>query len=89
MWEALLTNPVFIVFAFLTVTSVVTSISFAWRKVKQTEIEAQLKTEMIQRGMSADDIKKVIEASPSNPCRRGLVGGLKDVSPLHPKVDSR
>jgi hypothetical protein len=60
-----LNNPVFLVFAFLTITGVVASLAHAWQKVKESEVEAQLKNEMIQRGMSADDIKKVIEASPA------------------------
>jgi hypothetical protein len=33
------------------------------KAVKLAEIEAHLKQEMLQRGMSADDIKKVIEAT--------------------------
>ncbi len=33
------------------------------KAVKLAEIEAHLKQDMLQRGMSADDIKKVIEAT--------------------------
>jgi surface antigen len=33
------------------------------KTVKLAEIEAGLKQDMLQRGMSADDIKKVIEAT--------------------------
>jgi hypothetical protein len=58
-----LTNPVFIIFASLTITSVVSTLAVQWRKVRQAEMEAALKQEMIQRGMSADDIQKVMEAS--------------------------
>jgi hypothetical protein len=34
-----------------------------WRKVRQAELEASLKHEMITRGMSAADIKVVLESS--------------------------
>lgn len=33
-------------------------------RVRRAEIEASLKMEMLQRGMSAEDIKMVIEAMP-------------------------
>jgi hypothetical protein len=64
MWE-LLNNPLFLVFGFLTITGVVGTLSHAWRKVRQTEIEAQLKSDMVQRGMTAEDIQKVMAAGPS------------------------
>jgi hypothetical protein len=35
-----------------------------WITVRQAELEATLKQDMLQRGMSADEIKIVIEASP-------------------------
>jgi hypothetical protein len=40
-----------------------------WRRIEQARIEAALKQEMLLRGMSADDIVRVIEASQikSNP----------------------
>ena len=81
MWETLLNNPIFLVFAFLTITGIVASLSHAWRKVKQAEIEAQLKSEMIQRGMSAEEIKKVIEASSARAVRRALAE--------HPEEEAR
>ena len=56
-------NPVFFVFAWLTITTVVSSVAHYWHKVRKAELEASLKQEMIQRGMSADEIKQVIEAS--------------------------
>ena len=34
-----------------------------WRKIEQRRMEAGLKQEMLQRGMSADEIVRVIEAS--------------------------
>ncbi len=59
-------NPVFFVFAWLTITTVVSSVAHYWHKVRKAELEAALKQEMIQRGMSADEIKQVIEASTGN-----------------------
>ncbi len=38
-------------------------------RVRKAEIEASLKMEMIQRGMSAEEIKMVIEAMPRKSCK--------------------
>ena len=35
----------------------------AWQKTRQAEIEATLKRDMLDRGMSAEDIERVISAS--------------------------
>ena len=59
----LLSEPLFIIFSFMTITGVVSTISYYWSKVRRAEIEAALKQEMIQRGMSADEIEKVLAAS--------------------------
>jgi hypothetical protein len=37
--------------------------------VRKAEIEAGLKLEMLQRGMSAEEIKMVIEATPRKNCK--------------------
>ena len=63
-------NPVFFVFAFLTITTVVSSVGYYWHKLRKAELEASLKQEMIQRGMSADEIKQVIEASKGSGTKR-------------------
>jgi hypothetical protein len=39
-------------------------------RVRKAEIEAGLKMEMIQRGMSAEEIKMVVEAMPRKNCKR-------------------
>ena len=59
----LLHNPIFLVFAFLTLSAVVGTLANSWTKVRRAEIEAALKHDMIERGMSAEDIQKVLEAS--------------------------
>lgn len=61
--ETYFNNPVFLVFAFLTVTGVVSTIAMYWHKSRRDELEAALKQEMIQRGMSADEIVKVLKGS--------------------------
>jgi len=55
-----------------------------WRSVRQAEFEAVLKEQMIQRGMSAQEIVRVVQASPeptdlcpeprSTPSRHSPVG---------------
>jgi hypothetical protein len=42
---------------------------FQWRKIEQRRMEAALKQEMLERGMSADEIVRVIEASQIKPER--------------------
>jgi hypothetical protein len=61
--ERLLTDPLFLVFSWLTLTSVVGSVGYYWSKARRDDQEAALKQEMLQRGMSADDIVKIIQAS--------------------------
>jgi hypothetical protein len=39
-------------------------------RVRKTEIDASLKMEMLQRGMSAEEIKMVIEATPGKNWKR-------------------
>jgi hypothetical protein len=38
-------------------------------RVRKAEIEASLKMEMLQRGMSAEEIKMVVEATPRKSCK--------------------
>jgi hypothetical protein len=57
-----LTNPLFIIFAAITLISVVPTIAHYWYKARQAEIDANLKHEMLQRGMSAEDIERVLAA---------------------------
>src|SRR5262245_15147235 len=39
------------------------TVAVQWRKARQTELEAAIKKEMLERGMSADDIVKVLAAT--------------------------
>ena len=49
------------------ISVVVGSITSYLTRVRQAELEAGLKHDMLQRGMSAEDIRMVIEASAPRP----------------------
>jgi|SRR6516162_840144 hypothetical protein len=51
------------IFVCIAVIAVGCTIAVQWRKARQVEVEAALKKEMIERGMSADDVVKVLGAS--------------------------
>jgi hypothetical protein len=59
----LLFNPVFVVFAALTICAVASVVSVFWYRTRRAEIDAALKQTMIDRGMSADEIERVLRAS--------------------------
>ncbi len=44
------------------ICSAVTSIAIQWRKARQAEVEAGLKAQMVERGMSAEEIERVIHS---------------------------
>ncbi len=46
------------------VFAVAVVISLCWYKIRKSEIAAALKQDMLNRGMSAEEIKTVIEATP-------------------------
>ena len=46
--------------AIIAVTAV---IAVQWRKVRQADFDASLKNDMLNRGMSADEIERVVKAS--------------------------
>jgi hypothetical protein len=51
----------------IAVISVGCTVAVQWRKARQTEVECALKKEMVERGMSADDILKVLAGSSTPP----------------------
>jgi hypothetical protein len=67
-WNSLLNKPDILpmLLAFGTTAIVILGVTIAvqWRKVRQAEHDARLKEQMIQRGFSADEIEKVINAGP-------------------------
>jgi hypothetical protein len=46
--------------ALIAITAIV---SAQWRKVRQTELEIGLKQDMLNRGMSAEEIERIIHAT--------------------------
>jgi len=50
------------IFLAITIIAVGCTVAVQWRKVRQGDAQAALKQEMIKRGMSADDIVRVIQA---------------------------
>jgi hypothetical protein len=53
---------VLIVFGSLGLTGIAFIWGVVWHRMRQAEIDAALKSEMIQRGMSADEIQQVLDA---------------------------
>ncbi len=75
-WNTLLQKPDMLPLLVLVPTmgmvALVAIIVPQWRKVRQTDAAAALKSQMIQRGFSADEIIRVIEAGdPSGRKKRG------------------
>jgi hypothetical protein len=62
-----LSSPLVFLFSGATVVAIIGI--FQWRKIEQRRMEAALKQEMLERGMSADEIVRVIEASQIKPER--------------------
>jgi hypothetical protein len=74
MWDLLTEHP-WLIPCFLGALIPLSAIIFGtmtsqWRRVRIAELEASLKHEMIQRGMSADEICQVLQAS-SKGSRKG------------------
>jgi hypothetical protein len=46
--------------------AIIAIVSHHWAKVRQTEMEAALKQEMLRQGLSASDIERVISATVVN-----------------------
>jgi hypothetical protein len=53
-----------IVGTLLLVTVVSTLVALVWSSIRVKQIEADLKHDMLDRGMTADEIQQVIEATP-------------------------
>jgi hypothetical protein len=62
-----LNNNAFLFWSAVTLICVVPSICHYWYKVRRHEIDAELKAAMIDRGMSADEIIRVLEAGNTSP----------------------
>lgn len=75
MWEILRSNPWLIVVGLAMLIPILGivfgSVANYFCTVRRAEIDAELKREMLQRGMSAEEIKTVIEATPQRRSRCG------------------
>jgi len=71
--EHLLSQPVFIIFTSITIMSVASTAAYYWHKVRRAELEASLKHEMIERGMSAGEIERVLQASSRGASKKAAV----------------
>jgi hypothetical protein len=65
---SILQNSSLIFWTAIALICIVPSISHYWWKIRKMEIEAALKQEMIQKGMSADDVQKVLDAGKKGKC---------------------
>ena len=54
---------VLIIIALALTSGIVKCIANQWRKIRQAEMEAALKQDMLNRGMSAQEIQTVLSAS--------------------------
>jgi hypothetical protein len=59
----LLNNGNFIFWGAIVLICVVPAIAHHWWKVRQAELDAELKRQMLERGMSAEEIRTVLESS--------------------------
>jgi hypothetical protein len=69
-WQALFSNrDTAIIYGFYTImalTVALTVISYTWRIVTRIRADADLKQSMIERGMSAEEIERVLKAKSSD-----------------------
>jgi hypothetical protein len=66
----LLHNPVFLSLAAGVLIVVVCTVPAYWYKTRKASLEAELKRDMVARGMSADEICRVIESRAGGPDRQ-------------------
>jgi len=57
-----LTNPVNIFWISIVLISIVPTIMYYWHKTRRAEMDADLKMRMLEMGMSASDIERVLKA---------------------------
>lgn len=75
-------HPGILIILCLTIASLVSTAAHYWHKSRKIELEASLKLEMIQRGMSAEEIERVMRASVgSGRTGENASGRLKETMP--------
>jgi hypothetical protein len=73
------TNFWFLLFGMITITTVAGAVATAWCRVQQATIDAELKRDMLQRGMSCEEIERVLAAS-AQPKNRPWSAGAEGIS---------
>jgi hypothetical protein len=66
---------VFLTFAAVALAAAAAVVAYFWYKLRREEMVADLKRELAERGMSAEEIRTVIEASPP-----GTTGVAQDLA---------
>jgi len=67
---ALLSNPTFIFWLAIVILSVAPTALVFWHKTRKAEMDADLKMRMLEMGMSASDIERVLSAESSETVKR-------------------
>ena len=63
---AFLSNPMTIFWGAIVIISVVPTLTYYWHKTRKAEMDADLKMRMLEMGMSATDIERVLKAESSD-----------------------
>lgn len=67
---AFLSNPMTIFWGAIVIISVVPTLTVFWHKTRKAEMDADLKMRMLEMGMSAADIERVLKAESSETTAR-------------------
>lgn len=59
---AIFTNPLTVFWLAIAAISIVPIVSSYWSKTRRAEIDAELKLRMLELGMSAEEIERVLKA---------------------------
>ena len=62
-----LSNPITIFWISIVAISVIPTFIYHWHKTRRAEMDADLKMRMLEMGMSASDIERVLKAESSDP----------------------
>ncbi len=84
--ETLFHNPAFLFWSAITLMCVVPTIAYYWCKIRQAELDAALKQEMLQRGMSAEEIQMVLSASSKGVCRKSAPHNTASKDPKEAEI---
>jgi hypothetical protein len=60
-----------VIFVLTFLAGMIVWLTLQWRLHRRTELEAALKQDMLNRGMSAEEIERVMRASVSSHCASG------------------